>query len=720
MLTGRRTYPRWLVRGLVLFAVGMTAFAAVASREHNGSERARKQALSQYVALESRTLQGSDPSLAMQLALVAYRLWPTMQARSALLDVTAREMPTRLIGRPGQTALALGDNGHRLAIAYRAAAEVKVYALRYSQLTPLATLPVGSRTASFGALAISRSGRLLAIGDSAGTVTLWSLGTPAHPRLLATLHAGPAAVRGLGFSPAGGALAAADADGVQRWSLADPRHPSPAPLLVAPGGAELRGVSYSPRGDALAAVGTRGTLVLWRAHAGAAPLASVRSGTATLTAIAYSPDGHLLAAGGAGGATDLWSLSAAGRPARREAVLRGGGNVNSLAFSRDGRYLAVGGSDWAARIWATSDRRQLASLPHPAAVTGVVFSDGDRRVLSSDAAGDTMVWQFPPPGSHVFQTAVTGLSYSSTDPRLAVTTAAGRTDQWNVVSEWRPAPVGSWYATPLADAPPGSVWSRRTTSTATATTTTGTTATTGTGTTGTTAGAPVINPDAGRLALQRTRAATTVTSSMLSPDGQLFAAAGTDHLVWLWDVSDPASPRLIAKLSGFSRWVTAVVFSGNSQTLFAGSADHTVRLWSLGNPDAPQELQSSPLLGPSSAITAMALSPTGGTLAAATAEGHVWLWSVGNPAKASPTATLTAARGPLGAIAFSPTDNLLVTGGGDRRLTFWHFRPYQAVNRICALAGTPITPAEWQQYVPEASYDPPCARWTPPQAPPAP
>jgi hypothetical protein len=57
---------------------------------------------------------------------------------------------------------------------------------------------------------------------------------------------------------------------------------------------------------------------------------------------------------------------------------------------------------------------------------------------------------------------------------------------------------------------------------------------------------------------------------------------------------------------------------------------------------------------------------------------------------------------------------VLVAGGNNRRLTFWHYRPYQAVNRICALAGTPITANEWKLYVPETSYNPPCAHWTPP------
>ena len=134
----------------------------------------------------------------------------------------------------------------------------------------------------------------------------------------------------------------------------------------------------------------------------------------------------------------------------------------------------------------------------------------------------------------------------------------------------------------------------------------------------------------------------------------------------------------------------------------------------MSEPEDPQAEASSPLTGPSSTITKLMLSPDGRTLAAATAEGNVWLWAVGIRA-GNLTGTLTAATGDIAALAFSPSDNILVAGGSDQRLTFWHYRPYQGVDRICALEGTPITPGEWEQYVPGAPYRPPCQNWTPPQ-----
>jgi WD40 repeat protein len=716
-MIARRQYPKWLVRGLVVFAIAMTALAAVASREHHSAENQRNAALSRLVALEARNLQSSDPALGMQLALIAYHLSQTTDARSALLDVTAGEMPTRLLGRPGRTLLALGDDAHRLAIAYQADDQVDIYKLHFAQLSLLSTVPGSSRSAHVDAVAVSHNGHLLATGDSAGHVTLWSLVRSRHPKELTVLRAGNGAVHSLVFSPGGVSLAAADADGrVQRWSLRDPSQPALATALVAPGRPALAAVSYSHDGRTLAATGDHGALVIWPAHGGGKPVATAAAGAETLTAVSYSPDGKTLATGGRDGAVELWSLSARGAPTQTGTTLAAGGSVTALAFSRDGRYLTASTTARSAPIWSTSGWARVASLPHQAAVTGVAFTDGDRQMVSADMTGTTMIWQVPAPSTHTFGSALTGLSYSTTAPRLAVTTKSGRTDEWDVVSEWRPAPVGSWYAAPLSAAPAHAYWITTSTSTSTTTTAAGAT-TTAAGGTATGTASVVVNPHAGDLALRRTRAATTVTSSILSANGELFAAGGADRLVWVWDVSDPASPQLLARLSGFTARVTSVLFSTNSQTVFAGSADHTIRMWSFAELAKPRELSNSPLIGPSTAVTKLALSPDGRTLAAATIDGRVWLWSVASPAKASLSASLTAARGRLTALTFSPSDNILVAGGANRRLTFWHYRPYQAVNRICALEGTPITPNEWQLYVPGAAYKPPCAKWTPPLPP---
>jgi WD40 repeat protein len=70
-----------------------------------------------------------------------------------------------------------------------------------------------------------------------------------------------------------------------------------------------------------------------------------------------------------------------------------------------------------------------------------------------------------------------------------------------------------------------------------------------------------------------------VYSVAFSPDGHTLAAGVTDGTVWLWHVSQPARPRLLATLTGPAAQVFSVAFSPGGTTLAAGSLDGTVRLW---------------------------------------------------------------------------------------------------------------------------------------------
>ena len=66
-----------------------------------------------------------------------------------------------------------------------------------------------------------------------------------------------------------------------------------------------------------------------------------------------------------------------------------------------------------------------------------------------------------------------------------------------------------------------------------------------------------------------------------SPDGTTLAAGVTDGTVWLWRVTAPASPSLIATLTGPAGHVYSVAFAPSGGQLAASSDDGTVHLWDV-------------------------------------------------------------------------------------------------------------------------------------------
>lgn len=62
----------------------------------------------------------------------------------------------------------------------------------------------------------------------------------------------------------------------------------------------------------------------------------------------------------------------------------------------------------------------------------------------------------------------------------------------------------------------------------------------------------------------------------VSPNGQLIATAGTDHVVRIWDVD---SGRELRALHGHTGNVYSVAFSPDGRWLASGSRDRTARVW---------------------------------------------------------------------------------------------------------------------------------------------
>lgn len=741
----RRTHQ--LLAVVAALAVAASVLAVVAVDARTAAERSRDQALSRQVAVESEQLQPTDPSLAAQLALAAYRISPTVQARSTLVDATAGEIPARLLGPVGPEFVAVAGRGRLLAVAQSATDTVALYRLSSGGRTDLAQVRVGPPSDSDYAVALSTNGTLLAAGGTTDTVGLWNVADPARPRRLATLRGLSSTVYSLDFAPGGRRLAAADADGtVHQWSLTAGGRPAGATVLRMPGGAAAKAVAYSPDGTRLAAAGLNGALAVW---ATGDPLPSVAAGTAgtDFESVTFDPHGTELAVGSGNDHTlEVWDLGAGGRLQLAHGPFTvATSEVNSTAFSPDGHLLAEGAADGSLQIYDTRTWTPLATFGDPDPVTSLVFTPRGHHLVSADSGGVTRIWPLPAPSTFTEPGNVYTLRYTTNGSDLIASSAgaSGGVTVWSDANPLRPTRLAD-VAMPAAFGPA--------------------------------AGAAAISPDGHLLAVANAGAQiqlfggsdlahlTPVGQPLhgdkpyieqlgFSPDGHLLVAGDDSGQVRLWDVRDPTRPRplptirgthgqilgfafspsgdllatassdtkvrlydvrrpdharLLASLGGFASYAYDTTITPDGRTLIAGSADGTIRIWDISDPSHPR-LLGPPLTGPAGYVFQLAVSPDGRTLAAATTAHRVWLWNIADPAHPRLTGTLGAAKDEVFAVGFDPKGPVLAASGSDNTLHFWSYQPAAAARQVCAQAGSAITRAEWASYVQGAPYHPPCS-----------
>jgi WD40 repeat protein len=141
--------------------------------------------------------------------------------------------------------------------------------------------------------------------------------------------------------------------------------------------------------------------------------------------------------------------------------------------------------------------------------------------------------------------------------------------------------------------------------------------------------------------------------------------------------------------------------------LAVGSADKTVRLWDLSDPRHPTSL-GGPLTGATNYVYSVAFTPNGQTLIAGSIDHTVAVWDVSQPRQPTLLASLTDAAESVFVVVVSPDGRTIAAGTAEKAVRLWPIDPASAAAEVCAVAGDPITPAEWAQYIPNRPYQPPC------------
>ncbi|MEV4141961.1 WD40 repeat domain-containing protein [Dactylosporangium sp. NPDC049742] len=729
---------------LLLAAYGLDQ-SAKAGAGRRDAVHARNEALSRLVAGRADKLRSRDVALAMQLSLAAYRIAPTVEARSSLLDAFAGPAATRLAGFNDAVQTIALTPDRRLLAAGSVDGSVRLWHVGDDQRVqrPAGALPP-SGDAVF-ASAVSPDGHLLATAGADRRVHLWRLTDPDHLTPAAAPLTGPGStVYAVAFSPDGRTLAAGSADRqVWRWDMTDEAAPRALTTLTGPGGA-VHAVAFSPDGRLLAAGAADDAVHIWDTGepTRATPVVPPLTGHARkVYSVTFSPDGRTLASGSGDGTVRLWDVTDPRRPAPRGAPLTAAVSwVNAVAFSADGGTLAAGTSDKNIVLWNLASGRQIAVLPHPSPVTAVAFGGDGRTLYSSDADPMVRVWSLPGPVLTGALDSVFTVAYSPDGTRLAAASRDRTVALWDVRDPRHPAPLGPPLTSPAGHpdfsgtatiGPDGDLlavgtrtgevqlWSLRTPATprllstlSGATDLVETIAFQPAGTLLATGGDDarvrvwdLTDPARPRLRSTLGSGNALVFSLAFQPGRPILAVASSDNTTRLWDLTDPDHPAALQELGGLHGYAYSVAFSPDGRTLAVGSADRTVHLWDMTDPHHVTAV-GPVLTGPSSYVYAVAFSPDGRRLAAASTDNSVWLWDVTDRTAPSALATLNRSDSAVYTVAFGPDGRTLAAGGDSTRV--WDPDPQRVAAWVCATAGAPVTPAEWQQYAPGAPYTPPC------------
>jgi WD40 repeat protein/transcriptional regulator with XRE-family HTH domain/energy-coupling factor transporter ATP-binding protein EcfA2 len=738
--TARRRH-RWLQQltaALTALTIVAGSLAVAAFQQKDEATGQRDVAFSRQVAIEASNLRASDTALAMQLALAAYRISPTKEAMSGLLESAGGVAATRMPGTGGAELHSIAfDPGRNVLAGGSADGTVRLWDLSRehpAQLGP--PLVAGDEV---NAVAFSPDSRTLAAGTSGGAVRFWDVSDPGRPAPAGRLAVRPAAdVNCVAYSPDGQLLAAASSDGsVFVWHAAG----LAAAGVLRSGTGQVNSVAFSPDGKLLAAGGSNGRIQLWdlaRPDAGRLLLGGPASGVLT---IAISPDGTMLAAGGNDGDVRIWDLATG----RQIAVLTGARSwIVSVAFSPDGAWVAAGSADDNTYVWNLAGKL-TATLPHPASVLSVAWGPGGSVLATADAEGTARLWHLPGPVLPAAPGSVFTVAFGPGTSDLVVATAPpgggpGALQLWDVAGATEPVPLGQPLTSPVildgtAGYGPGGrlaaggahggiqLWDAREPRHPVALPPPPSALTTSIQYVAFDASGQLMaaSSDDGKIELWDTAGFTHARPLAVLPGhdnepvysvafglgDRLLASASADGTIALWDISRPGQPRPLgapaARLPGAAWQVT---FSPDGRVLAASGEDGAVRLWDVTDPARPR-LLSAPA-GPAGIVYDVAFSPDGHTLAAASGDKTVTLWDIADPARPDRLGALTGPAGTVFTVAFSPGGNTIAAGSQDDTTRLWPATPAAAAAYVCSVAGSPATRAEWARYVPGLPYDPPC------------
>ncbi|MDG3003633.1 WD40 repeat domain-containing serine/threonine protein kinase [Paludisphaera mucosa] len=413
------------------------------------------------------------------------------------------------------------------------------------------------------ALAISPSGRKIAVGGADGTVAIWDVDAPTAPQEL-KFHFD--AVNALVFSPDERRLVTAASDGtvifteVATWEK----------MLARRGHKDsVEALAFSDDGLTLASAGGDGSVVLWNARpwerAANVEPRKLEGGGGSIGAVAVRRDGLQIASAGSDGVIRLWD-----EPSHAVSkVLRAHTKkVTGLAYSPDGRRLASACRAGTVRLWdltsgpeaAAPESRLLGS--HEGRCIALVYGPDGRTLATGGVDRKIRFWDLETPGASQEKSVPDEVFCLAFSPDGATLASAGA-DEDGAITIWTHSAEG---------------WTKS------------------------------------RLLRGHDR---QVNALSFGPDGRHLASVSHDWTARSWDLEDGSSTVLRGHISR----VWGVAASRDGARIATAGGDRSVRIW-----DAATGEEEATLLAHEGRVRAVAFAPDGRFLASCGDDGLVYLW----------------------------------------------------------------------------------------------
>lgn len=148
--------------------------------------------------------------------------------------------------------------------------------------------------------------------------------------------------------------------------------------------------------------------------------------------------------------------------------------------------------------------------------------------------------------------------------------------------------------------------------------------------------------------------AGTVWTVAFSPGGKTIASAGEDKVILIHDIG---AGNIVHSFAGHTRNIWSVKFSPDGNMLASGSFDSNIKLWDINQGELVKNIS-----GHTEAVVDLAFSHNGLWLASTSDDKSIKIWQI-------PGGTLYKtfyAPTYICAVAFSPDDKRLMTGGSDK------------------------------------------------------